>query len=76
MRINLSDNLTVEDCLQTQHTVSGRVLRTYVYHIIVFCEELVLRLAQRAVFVKVILNGVVGLRIILQCILVVSGLMS
>ena len=42
VRINALDGFSVEYCLQTEHTVSGRVLRADVDDVVIVAEQLVL----------------------------------
>ena len=64
MGIHFSDGLSVEDSLQTEHTVCGRVLRTDIDDIVVVGEQLVLYLAQRTIIGKFIFHGVVGFHVV------------
>ena len=64
--INLLHDLAFKHGLQTQHTVSGRVLRADVDDIVVGVEQLVLLRLQVAVLVDEILQTVVGLVVVLQ----------
>ena len=72
MWIDALYDLTVEHCLQTEHTVGSRVLRTDVEHIVVIAKQLVLLALQLAVLVEVVLQTVVGLYIILESVLIVK----
>jgi hypothetical protein len=65
-------DLTVEHCLQTEHTVGSRVLRTDVEHIVIIAKQLILLALQFAIVVEIVLQTVVGLYIVLEGVLIVK----
>ena len=72
MRIDTLNSLTIQHGLQAEHTVSSRVLRTDIDHVVVGAEKFVLLSLQIAILVEVELQTVVGLYIILKGVLIVE----
>jgi hypothetical protein len=64
MGIDLLDGLAIKDGLQAEHTVSGRMLRADIDHVVVICKEGLLLGYQFAFVVQAILHGVVGFGVI------------
>ena len=64
VRIYLLYGLSLKHCLQAEHSMRGRVLRTDVDDIVVGREQRTLLLHNPAVIVKAILNRIVRLRVV------------
>ena len=50
--IDALDGLAIEHCLQTEHTMGGRMLRTNIDYELIICEELILTDNQFAVLIE------------------------
>ena len=66
VRINLLNDLAVEQSLQSQHSVSGGMLRTNVYHKVVVGEQRVVLFHQTALLVKAVLAAVAWLVVVVE----------
>ena len=66
MRVDALHGLTVEHCLQTEHTVGSRVLGTDVDHIVVGAKQSVLLRLEITILVDEVLQTIVGFYIILK----------
>ena len=72
MGIDALHGFTVENRLQAQHTVSRRMLRADVDHIVIIAEKRILLLAQIAILVKPEFQAIVRLHVVFKRVLVVG----